>query len=239
MSLMLGISAGLGVGLLYTGTKMLKYKEKASKAVENCQRESLYGKIYPIKRVLLRYHKLMEPHEFFDVAHQQARFRGIKGAIGTSERLIDLLKNELNEIELERQEVISRTSVFYLLGYHNGFLTALSERNSIVKAKLQEIPKPSHRPPSPNDLERKMGYLRDALDDYDNCLYKFDVEKCLAEMREIMEILRFYAPDILVKPVIWEALIRSEHFLVELVNLLPENLQKGIRTDAVMLEAAG
>lgn len=232
MSLLIGTTTVLGVGLAYAGTKLYQVKKEKEVLAEAVERESLYAKVYPIKRVLLRYHKLMEPHEFRGVAHQKARFGGIYGAIQSSERLKAILEEEADE-------VISKTNLRHLLSYHSDFLHELSERNDLVKRQLQEVPRPSHRPPSPNDLGRKMEYLRRSLDEYDNCLYKFDVEKCLAEMREIAEILRFYAPEVLVKPEVWEVIVRNEHFLIELVHLLPESCQKGTRTDAVMLQSAG
>lgn len=232
MSLWLGCTVFLGAGLIYATTKIRHLKNKIERLDASLQREILYAKIYPIKRVLLRYHRLMEPHEFHDVAHQQARFRGIQGAIQSAQRLADIL-------EAESTDVLEKTNLRDLLSYHRDFLGALSEANDLVKEQIQEIPQPSHRPPSPNDLERKMGYLRCALDEYDACLHQFNVEKSLSEMREVMETLRFYAPLVLVKPVVWEALIRNEHFLIELVNLLPEQCQKGTRTDAVMLQPAG
>lgn len=232
MSLLMGCTVVLGAGLIYTGSKLYHFKEKTRRLEETCHRESLYAKIYPIKRVLLRYHKLMEPHEFRDVAHQQARFIGIHGALKSSERLQGMLEKECGD-------ATNKKEVKKLLCHHEAFLKALSERNDVVKGQLQEVPEPSHRPPSPNDLERKMWYLRRSLDEYDGCLYKYNVEKCLVEMREIIEMLRFYEPEVLVKPIVWEALMRNEHFLVELINLLPESRQKGIRTDAAMLQAAG
>lgn len=232
MSFLLGTTIVLGAGLIYTTAKIQHFKERANTLTEEKERESVYAGLYPIKRVLLRYHKLMEPHEFMDVAHQQARFRGIHGAIQAMDRLKGLL-------EAECPEVGKKTNILYLVNHHREFLHALSEKNDLVKRKLQEMPTPSERPPSPSDLLIKKGYLRSALDEYDKCLYKFDVEKCLLEVREIMEILRFYAPEVLVKPAVWEVLVRNEHFLIELVNLLPETCQKGLRTDAIMLESAG
>lgn len=233
MSLVLmGGVAVLSGSLLVVANKYLRLKKNLRNLEENYQRDSMYAKIYPIKRVLLRYHKLMEPHEFKDVGHQQARFRGIEGAIQSSERL----KNILEE---HAKDFVHKTNIPSLLAHHHKFLEALSECNDVVKSQLQETPKPSQRPPCPSDLDRKMWYLRRSLDEYDNCLHHYDVEKCLSKMREIMELIRYHDPSVLAKPVVWEALIRNEHFLVELVNLLPEPLQKGTRTDAPMIQPPG
>lgn len=228
MELLIGLTTVLGAGLIYAGAK-LHYAKKNTKDLEEAiYRESLYAKVHPIKRVLLRYHRLMEPHEFRDVSIQQAKFGGIQGAIEYSRKLKNILKEEGGE-------VLTKTTILGLVHHHETFFEALSERNKVVKRQLQEVPRPSSRPPSPSDLDRKMEYLRRSVDEYDNCLYKYNVEKCLAEMREVAEILRFHAPEVLVKASVWEAIVRNEHFLIELVNLLPENCQKGIRTDATML----
>lgn len=232
MSLMIGLSTALGAGLAYTASKIAHLKKRQRVLLDDLERQSIYSEIYPIKRVLRRYHKLMEPQEFIDVAHQQARFRGIQGAIQSANRLKAL-------IESEWVEALDKTNILHLLNYHRDFLEELEDHNNDAKEILREIPVISERPPCPQDLERKKQTLRRALDEYDHCLYKFNVEKCLAEMREVMEVLRFHAPEVLVKPEVWEALIRNEHFLIELVNLLPEKCQKGLRTDAAMFESVG
>ena len=231
MSIFAIVIGVLGVLSAIGWLKARKYKFEAEKNGIDCKRESLYGSVKPIKRVLLRYHKLMDPQEFPDVAHQQARFRGIEGALSASRRLVAVVEDaDLGE---------GSHRALDLAKLHHDFLSELLEANDEVKAFIQEIPAPSHRPPSPRDLERKLKYLRQALDIYDGCLNKFNVEFCLMQLREIIEIFRFYSPEELVKPVIWEILIRNEHFLIELVNLLPEQCQNGTRTDAAMLQPVG
>lgn len=232
MTLLTGAVVAMGAGLLYAGTKVRYYKKNQLKLIEDLDRQSIYSEIYPIKRVLSRYHRLMEPHDFCNVAHQQARFWGIQGAINSCERLMSLLESEW-------VDALEKTEIKRLIAYNTDFLKALSTKNDAAKNLLRDLPVISERPPCPKDLKCKMRVLRNALDQYDDCLHLFNVEIRLAKAREAIEILRFYAPEVLVKPEVWEAFVRHEHFLIELVNLLPDNLQKGSRTDATMLQPAG